>query len=161
MNIDHPEFIPFLLRAKRATYAASGGNAPAGQVDSSRPASHDLAYREDPWSYLDTYLGGFAFIGEEAVWKNADGPDQPVWGMNYYGAMTVETIPEGFGDFLKLALKNVPVEAPYRGPETFTEGGYTYSCRSEGDPALFQGDETITFNGQVIYKLFFHGGVVI
>lgn len=152
MSNHDPAFTPFLLRAKKATYAAGD----AGAVASSRTGSHDLAYQEGEWAYLDTYLGGFAFIGEEAVWKAGT----PVWGMNYYGTMTIAEIPEGFGDFLKLALRHVPEEAPYRGPDRFDEGRYSYSCRWQGSPALFSGEETIALDGQTIYLLYFHGGTI-
>ena len=114
MNITDPDFIPFLLRAKRATYAGGDG----GAVASSRQASHDLAYREGDWAYLDTYLGGYAFIGEEAVWQDG----KPLWGMNYYGTMTEPEIPEGFSDFLKLSLRMLrrtrltAVRSPGRAP---------------------------------------------
>ncbi len=152
MNIEDPQFIPFLLRAKKSTYAAGD----AGKAASSRTASHDLAYNEGDWSYLDTYLGGFAFIGEEAVWYAG----KPVWGMNYYGVMTIQGMPEGFSDFLKLALRSVPPQAPYRGPEAYEEGSFAYTCRWEGTPARFKGNETITLDGQVIYTLAFHGGEI-
>jgi len=153
MNIHDPEFTNFLLRAKTSTYAAGD----AGAVAPSRTGSHDLAYREGEWAYLDTYLGGYAFIGEEAVWKDGT----PVWGMNYYGTMTVAEIPEGFGDFLKLALRHVPADAPYRGPAHFEEGCFSYFCRWQGDPAFFSGDESIALDGQEIYVLKFHGGIII
>lgn len=153
MNINDSQFTAFLLRAKKNTYAAGD----AGKVASSRPASHDLAYQEGDLAYLDTYLGGFAFIGEEAVWCH----DQPLWGMNYSGTMTCENIPDGFGDFLKLALRGVPAEAPYRGPASFTEGRFTYSCRWEGSLAHFKGEESIALDGEVIYILDFHGGKII
>jgi hypothetical protein len=55
--------LAFLLRAKQATYAAGDE---AAWVEPSRPQSHDLAYTEGPYHYLDTYLGGFSFAGEEA-----------------------------------------------------------------------------------------------
>ena len=156
MPLHDPEFIPFLLRAKKSTYAAGD----QGQVTSSRTASHDLTFHEGDYRYLDTYLGGFAFVGEEAVWKC----DVPVWGMNYYGTMTPAAkgnIPEGFSDFLKLALRNVPPEAPFRGPARFDEGRYTYICRWEGTLAMFRGEETIALDGEVIYQLYFHGGIII
>lgn len=152
MAIDDPRFVPFLLRAKKNTYAAGDG----GKVASSRPASHDLAYQEDEWAYLDTYLGGFAFLGEEAVWHNGT----PVWGMNYYGAMTVAEVPEGFPAFLKHALLQVPPEAPYRGPADFAEGKFAYTCRWVGVLAGFKGEETIALDGQVVYRLDFHGGEI-
>lgn len=153
MAISDPDFIPFLLRAKKSTYAA-GDNAAAAA--SSRPQSHDLAFKDGDFTYIDTYLGGFAFIGEEAVWKDG----KALWGMNYYGTMTSASIPEGFGDFLQLALRHVPAEAPYRGPADFAEGRYSYTCRWEGSPSLFRGEETIALDGQVVYQLYFHGGVV-
>ncbi len=154
MPISDPDFVPFLLRAKKATYAA--GDA-AAETASSRPQSHDLAFKEGDFTYIDTYLGGFAFIGEEAVWKCS----RPLWGMNYYGTMTIEAIPDGFGDFLKLALRGVPAEAPYRGPASFAEGRFTYTCRWEGSLDHFKGDETIALDGQVIYILDFHGSKII
>jgi hypothetical protein len=144
--------VDFLIRAKKATYASGSGN----QANPSRLASHDLPYQEDGYAYLDTYLGGDAFIGEEAVWKDG----VPVWGMNYYGTMTVATIPPGFSEFLKLALQQVPLAAPYRGPEELADGPFTYTCRWDGSLALFRGEETIAENGQVIYVLNFHGGII-
>lgn len=152
-KLDNPEFIPFLLRAKKSTYAAGD----AGQVASSRTASKDLAYSEGDFAYLDTYLGGYAFLGEEAVWHCG----QPLWGMNYYGTMTVAEIPEGFSHFLKQSLLRVPADAPYRGPAFFEEGGFTYTCVWSGDPVFFTGSEAIALHGQVIYKLNFHGGMII
>jgi hypothetical protein len=153
MNIDDPQFTLFLVRAKKNTYAAGD----AGMVASSRPASHDLAYQEGDLAYLDTYLGGFAFIGEEAVWCGG----QPLWGMNYYGTMTVAEIPEGFSDFLKLALRSIPTDAPYRGPAYFSEGAFTYTCRWDGSLGRFKGQEAIALAGQEIYILNFHGGRII
>lgn len=89
---DEAEFRAFLVRAKRATYAGKGPERAA-----SRPQSHDLYYAEGAYAYLDTYLGGERFSGEEAVWKDGT----PVWAMNYSGRVTGA----GFsGDFLKEAL---------------------------------------------------------
>lgn len=55
----------FLIRAKKTTYAVSGA-----EVESSRPNSHDLEYVEDDLEYIDTYLGGNKFAGEEALWRD-------------------------------------------------------------------------------------------
>jgi hypothetical protein len=70
-------------------------------------------------------------------------------------------VPEGFGTFLKHALLEVPAEAPYRGPALFNEGRYTYTCRWSGGPARFTGEETIALDGQPIYLLHFHGGIIL
>ncbi len=114
----------FLLRAKRETYAAGGELSVP-----SRPNSKDLRYAEGPYVYIDTYLGDIDFIGEEAVWKDG----QALWGMNYYGWMKVDEIPDGFSKCLKGALLAVPREAPFRGPEEFRSGVFTFRCQWEGD----------------------------
>ena len=72
------DIIPFLIRAKQATYAGNGAH-----VASCRPNSKDLSYQEDDLSYYDTYLGGSHFIGEEAVWSAGN----PCWAMNYSGRL--------------------------------------------------------------------------
>ena len=146
-----PEFISFLIRAKQATYAS--GRAPDA---SSRPNSHDLHYKEGEYTYIDTYLGGFHFAGEEAVWLQA----KVIWGMNYYGKMLVETIPDGFGEFLKEALMHVPADRPYRGPGDFAKGDFIYHCIVEGDMKCFLGEEEILLSGKPVYWLAFHGGEI-
>ncbi len=146
------EFSAFLLRAKRATYASG-----AEPEDGPRLSSHDLPYREGEWSYLDSYLGGRTFIGEEAVWKGKTA----VWGMNYFGWMETEDIPQGFSPFLKHALMAAPPETPLRGPQRFTEGVFDFFCTWEGDLRHFQGKEQILFRGTCIYQLVFHGGFLL
>lgn len=140
--------IDFLLRAKRATYAGKGAESP-----SSRPASHDLHYAEGELAYIDSYLGGSHFAGEEAVWRSGT----PIWSMNYVGRVTGN---EFSGDFLKEALKRVPADRPYRGPAEYAEGDYTYRCHVTGDFGWFHGSETISLRGQCIYECLFHGGSI-
>lgn len=148
ITIKDNEIIEFLLRGKRATYAAHGS-----EVAPSRLNSHDLAYEENKLFYYDTYLGGEKFSGEEAIWNE----DQPVWAMNYCGRL----LGEGFsGDFLKEVLYNVPREKPFRGPEIYTKGDFTYVCESNGSFDWFQGYESIFLRSQKIYECFFHGGSV-
>lgn len=145
-------FIDFLIQAKINTYAA-GSTAPALP---SRPNSKDLHYVEGDYLYIDSYLGEVDFIGEEAVWQGG----RPIWAMNYYGVMLVEEIPEGFIDCLLAALRQVPPEAPYRGPAELEHGRFTYYCQWEGNPDRFRGREWIATEGKAIYELDFHGGSV-
>ena len=151
-------FVPFLLRAKRATYASSdeADQLAGAQQPSSRPASHDLGYREGDLAYLDTYLGGYSFAGEEAVWRAG----VPLWSMNYYGTLLIPDPPADFGHFLKRALRGVPSEAPFRGPARFEDSPYGYTCRWEGSIDFFRGEEAIRLDGKTIYTLYFHGGAV-
>jgi hypothetical protein len=150
--IQHPsELVQFLIEAKCSTYAGNGQHGPPW-----RPESKDLPYRRGDYLYIDTYLGGIDFIGEEAAWVL----EEPVWGMNYYGCMLVENIPDGFGEFLKEALLRVSAEAPYRGPAHYSAGRFEYRCEWQGDLECFGGGERILWEGQEIYRLFFHGGRV-
>jgi len=146
------DFLVFLLKAKQNTYAS--GRTPDS---SSRPASHDLTFAEGSYLYIDTYLGGYAFVGEEAVWYGS----APLWGMNYYGKMLSPDIPDGFSPFLKNALLRVPHDEPYRGPAEYTEGSFLYQCTVSGEPGWFKGEEVIFHEGKPIYRLDFHGGEVI
>ncbi|MFT3952205.1 MAG: DUF5680 domain-containing protein [Oscillospiraceae bacterium] len=138
----------FLMTAKRKTYAGKGA-----ECASSRPASHDLRYAEGAFLYIDSYLGGERFSGEEAVWEHGE----PVFAMNYSGRVTGAAFS---GDFLKAALCEVPYDAPYRGPAHYAAGDALYLCRWEGTLAWFQGYEEILFKGERIYECFFHGGAV-
>lgn len=140
--------IDFLITAKKNTYAGKGA-----ETTSSRVKSHDLVYSDDNMMYYDTYLGGEKFAGEEALWIS----EKPYWAMNYIGRLTGE----GFsGDFLKDALLHVPEELPFRGPESYSNGEYTYQCSVNGDFEWFQGKEIICFKGKEIYECYFHGGLV-
>ena len=87
------DFVAFLLRAKRSTYAA---HAPEGTP--CRPGSRDLSYAEGSMSYLDSYFGGNSFHGQETVWESG----RAIWCMNYSGRTLAPTFS---GDFLKRALQ--------------------------------------------------------
>lgn len=146
--VRHDELIAFLLRAKRATYAGKGPEAPP-----SRPDSHDLRYQEGNLLYIDSYLGGERFAGEEALWRDG----QPLWSMNYAGRVTGQPFS---GDFLKEALRAVPPDMPYRGPSAYEKDGYAYECHASGDFDWFEGAERITYQGRQVYECRFHGGAV-
>lgn len=141
--------VSFLVEAKRNAYAAGG--SPSG---SCRAHSRDFAYQNGRgYAYLDTYLGGARFAGEEAVWLRGE----PVWSMNYAGRVLGQRFQ---GDFLKAALMAVTEKMPYRGPELFTRGDFHYHCRVEGDVDWFQGCEDIFCGEERVYEAVFHGGSV-
>ena len=106
---DRTQLINFLIKAKQKTYAGHGA-----EVAPCRPASHDLKYEEKTPAgqllYIDTYLGGKLFSGEEALWKD----DVPLWSMNYYGRVTGEPFS---GDFLKFRLKSHSAARTFSGRE--------------------------------------------
>lgn len=146
--MDKNDIIPFLMKAKKATYAGKGA-----ETISSRLKSHDLVYSEDDFMYYDTYLGGDKFAGEEALWISGN----PYWSMNYAGRVIGANFS---GDFLKEALLHVPAEKPFRGPDRYINGEYTYACEVCGDFEWFQGYETISYKDEIIYECYFHGSII-
>jgi len=142
------KIIDFLCKAKKSTYAGNGLKSVP-----SRPHSHDLHFTEGNFKYIDTYLGGEKFAGEEAIWIN----DIPFWTMNYIGRI----LADGFsGDFLKECLSLVPKEYPYRGPLVHKNGDYTYHCVVTGEFEWYNGYEEIFCNETKVYECMFHGGCV-
>lgn len=150
-NVDEGQsgdLLNFLLIAKKACYAGGGG-----EYAPSRPNSHDLLCRDGEFLYIDSYLGGERFSGEEAVWR----AEKPVWAMNYTGRV----LAEGFsGDFLKEALSLVPKEYPFRGPLVHNIGDYSYHCIVHGEFEWFNGYEDIFCRDEKVYECVFHGGIV-
>ena len=145
-NLD--ELIVFRLEANVNTYAAF-----KNEVDASRPMSHDFRYENGKYMYHDTYVGGEEFAGEEAVWKDGIA----VYAMNYMGRV----LADGFsGDFLKEALRAADTKMPYRGPELYQSGEYTYKCKVTGDFTWFQGHEEIYQGNTKVYECVFHGGLL-
>ena len=141
--------IEFKLEALKHTYAGY-----AETCHSSRPSSHDYVYEKDNYQYYDTWLGGEKFTGEEAIWKEG----VPVFSMNYFG----RTLDERFsGDFLKEALRMATTDLPYRGPEFYTAGEFTYKAKVIGNMEWFQGYEEIFCNDSKVYECFYHGGSLL
>lgn len=148
IDVNNHEITDFLIRAKQQTYAGKGNES-----ESTRPCSHDLHYSEGDFLYIDTYLGGEAFSGEEVVWLKG----KPIYAMNYCGRVVGDNFS---GDFLKAALLAVPHEMPFRGPRVFQENDYIYRCSVDGEMNWFQGYEEIYFLNTKIYECFFHGGFI-
>ena len=142
------ELIAFRLEANVNTYAAF-----MNEVDSTRPTSHDFRYENGRYMYHDTYVGGEEFAGEEAVWKDGI----TVYAMNYLGRVLSDSFS---GNFLKEALKKADKKMPYRGPEIYQSGEYTYRCKVTGDFTWFQGYEEIYKDDSKVYECVFHGGLL-
>lgn len=144
----------FLRKANLNTYA----NADVKKVTPLRPGSWDYHFEKGDLTYHDTFFGATKFIGEEIVYK----ANKPVWGMNYYGFTVGSGISESLFDaILRPALMagsgdNIPV----RGPKEFINGEWKYTFKPDGDLANFTGIEEISQNGQVVCRLYCHGGFI-
>lgn len=145
---DISNLIQFRLEANVNTYAAF-----MNEVDSTRLDSHDFRYQNGDYVYHDTYVGGEQFAGEEAIWKKG----KAVYAMNYMGRVLSKDFS---GNFLKDALRHADKKMPYRGPEHYQDGEYTYKCSVGGDFTWFQGYEEIYFHDRKVYECYFHGGLV-
>ena len=143
----------FILRAKRFTYVGSGV-----RLLPYRLGSHDLQYVDGDWAYHDSYLGESDFIGQEAVYYR----NQVVWAENYYGRILK---PEKMtsaqaGEMIKKSLSRMYSEGRFLGGYEYTEADLKYVDTSEGDVVFFLGKEWITRQGEVVYELVYHGGLV-
>ena len=153
---DLDELTHFLVKAKAVTYASGNQDYAVIPVLS---GSHQLEYLEKDLQYRDIYYGGMHFVGMETVFEK----EIPIWGMSYYGGVLPNGDDEdlaGMPPFLKAALCKVPLEAPFRGPETFQMGDYSYENEIHGSILSFYGIEIIRIKGHAIYNLRYNGGLV-
>ena len=145
---DLDALITFKLDASRNTYAGY-----ADTVTSCRPGSHDYQYQSGDFLYYDSWFGGERFTGEEMIWKSGI----PLYSMNYFG----RTLNDKFsGDFLKEALRLGSEDLPYRGPEYYQAGEYTYKNKVVGKIDWFQGFEEIYCQNDLVYECTYHGGIL-
>lgn len=143
----------FILAAKAASYVGSGRPA-----EPCRQKSHDLVFEQDEFQYRDSYFGGSDFIGEEVVYAH----DEPVWGMNYYGTILRPdkiTAAEA-GSMIKASLSQMYAAGRFLGGWENQLEDLIYHDTSEGDLAHFTGYEWIEKEGEKVYELFYHGGLI-
>jgi hypothetical protein len=144
----------FIVRAKAATYVGSGESAPA-----CRPGSHDLKFTDGQWAYLDSYFGGRDFIGEEVVYFAG----KPAWAMNYYGHILRPNLilPAEAGQVIKASLSKLYTEGRFLGGFQYIHEEFTYIDTNEGEVSSFRGREFISRSGEIVYELFYHGGLIL
>ena len=152
-DLDLQELHDFIVRAKSATYVGDGK-----PVEACRPKSHDLAFSEGDFSYLDSYYGGWDFIGEEVVYYKGE----PVCAMNYYGKDTQpDKITAAEAELtIKASLSKMYAEDRFLGGIEYTHEGFHYTDTSEGPFTSFTGKEWITVAGEQVYDLVYHGGMI-
>lgn len=143
----------FILAAKSATYVGDGE-----PVQSCRPGSHDLVFERGDFSYLDSYFGGFDFIGQEVVYEK----EKPVWGMNYYGVISRpdKIIAPEAGAMIKASLSKMYAAGRFLGGWEHQAGDLSYFDTSQGDLSYFLGREWIEKDDQLVYELVYHGGLI-
>jgi len=160
-GFDLQQLSDFLIEAKKHTYA-SGDEA---KVAPSRANSNDYHYETEKngttFIYHDTYFGGVKFMGEEVVYC---GEGAPKWGMNYRGETIKPEMSEAAMDaVLRPALGMVGEDndvLPVRGPRRLERDGYIYEFEATGTLESFHGEEKLSKDGELIYKLVCDGGII-
>jgi len=152
-NLPLNELQGFIVRAKQVTYVGGGQ-----RLLPYRLGSHDLQFIEGDWAYHDSYLGESDFIGQEAVYYR----QKVVWAMNYFGRiLNSEWITSAqAGAMIKTSLSRLYEENRFLGGFQHTEGELTYVDTNEGDFQFFTGREWISRDGEIIYELVYHGGLI-
>ncbi|MFH1289375.1 MAG: DUF5680 domain-containing protein [Patescibacteria group bacterium] len=142
----------FLVDSNNAGYAGGEEKKWIKEDD----GSTTIPFEKGPWRSHDNFFGGEPYGGRTIVFHEG----QPVWMMVYYGWAVegVETDP--IYAILRNALKQMPEDYPYRGPEEYKEGEYTYSNSWSGEVDKFSGSEQILQGDKIIYKADYMGGLV-
>lgn len=162
----------FIVIANGKTWAADGA-----EVEPRRPGYKRLQWpypddkmpeqdKEDykgwgNWRLEDEYTGYFRAPGMTTVYYK----DQPVWTMQYGGHGQTEGY-EGRAkqtyEFLKVALRQVTREMPFRGPKEYIEGNKRYEfALLEGDITDCLWREKIIEDGQLTFTQTGLAGIVI
>ncbi len=150
---DKDQLISFLVEAKKSTYAA--GDLAQKTIESDK--STTLIFDSGDWYYNDNYFGGEPYGGREVVLFKK----KPIYIMTYYGRVDdfVDNIGEVYS-FLQDALKLIPKNYPYRGPEMYCDKDFLYKNNFTGQIDNFYGEEIILHKEKEIYKARYIGGFV-
>ncbi len=152
MNI--AELNRFIVAAKSNSYVG-GGMASAA----CRMGSHDIAYQQGRWRYLDSYFGGTDFAGQEVVWLDSE----PIWAMNYFGRIVEHSLIDGerAGTVIKAALSRMYAEySRFLGGMEFEHAFGFYADQNTGDCSHFSGREVIVVSERRAYELDYRGGLI-
>ena len=151
-KIVNKQFLDFLQRAKKATFASKDAK-PIKTKDNGL----EYTYEERPLLYKDKYFGYLIDTGQEVVWYNGI----PKWSMSYRGGMlNHEKLSSRCFSFLKRCLQKFPEDFPVRGPENYEEGDFKYENKWEGVVDSFSGEERIFWKGEQIYFRNYLGGLI-
>lgn len=143
----------FIVKAKLTTYVGSGVQIPGCRLE-----SHDLEFNLGDFQYRDSYFGGQDFLGEEIVWYQ----NLPVWGENYYGKILRPELYTGAeaGQMIKRSLTQMYQEGRFLGGFRYEWENILYTDQSSGGIESFHGIEEIYLKGLVVYRLYYHGGLI-
>lgn len=149
-DISVEELKGFIVEARIHTYA---GRAVA--LDNPRlKGSKELEFQKGDWFYQDIYFAGKDnIIGQEIIYWN----NKPAWAMGYFG----DQLKENSTEFLKQTLSDLADVCRLGGSCENEKKEFQYKDKGQGSLEKFSGEENITMNGKLIYKLNYQGGLII
>ncbi|MDO8503517.1 MAG: DUF5680 domain-containing protein [bacterium] len=119
-------------------------------------ASMTIVFEKGPWKSHDNFFGGEPYGGRTIVFYEG----KPVWMLIYYGWVEEGADTDSVYGILRNALRQMPEEYPFRGPERYGEGDFVYTNAWKGEVDRFSGEEKITQDKKLIYRASYMGGWV-
>jgi hypothetical protein len=142
------DLIPFLINARKNTYA---GNA--GEVTALLVGSRQFEFTEGELLYRDIFnIGNNKFAGLETIYYK----NKPVWSMSYYG--NFESLSEEEVDtILRKALVEKWDKVRLWNDVKYKIDEYDYSNNGSGDIDELDGSEKLEKNGETVYYFYYAG----
>jgi hypothetical protein len=148
------ELNEFLISARRNARAETGAWENSKVFDE---IFSERVFEQDGYVYMQRYFGTYPCVGGEVVFYE----DRPIWAMNYYGEMIDRKISfKEVYDFLGNAFAQVFDQFTCRGPRLYAAGRFVYVNHMDGGLERFKGKETVTLNGEKVFRLDYHGGLI-
>lgn len=142
----------FLVDSNKAGYAGGEEKKWIKELDNSTT----IPFEKGSWKSHDNFFGGEPYGGRTVVFYEG----KPYWIMVYYGWVEEGVEANPVYGVLRNALMKMPEEYPFRGPEEYKEGEFTYTNSWDGEVDRFSGEEQITQGDKLIYTAGYLGGLV-
>lgn len=121
-----------------------------------KDGSTTISYEKGDFRSNDNYFGGEPYGGRIIVFYKG----KPCWIMVYYGFVKKGIEPNKIYPVLQGALRQMPKEYPFRGPNKYEQDKYIYTNTWEGDVEYYSGKEYIKQDKETLYKATYLGGLV-
>lgn len=152
-GVDGAALIRFLLDANRRGYSAGAAVTKTAERD----RSTTIVFETGDWRFHDNYFGGEPYGGRAVAFLR----ETPVWMAVYYGSVDgSDGQVQPVFSFLQRALREAPERLPFRGPDDFSDGAFTYRTTRRGTVERFWGEETIHRGAELVYRARYGGGLV-
>lgn len=152
MDVPLSDLKQFLLDSNKAGYAGGQEKKWIKEPD----GSTSIPFQKDEWRSHDNFFGGEPYGGRLVVFYK----EKPVWIMVYYGFITQGIATDPIYALLRNALRQMPEDAPFRGPKKLKDKDLTYSNTWNGTIERYSGEEHITKGKKILYKANYRGGLI-